>query len=105
MVAFIHSDSGGFVHSSSSAIESVSWWATDKNKFGQGIYIYYAVELLSNPRTKEVISVACKLCKFFGRDNDDSAGRKRKRTENIKYFKHQFRPENYKSHAAQHGSK
>jgi hypothetical protein len=45
------------------------------------------------------------LCKFFGRNNDDSAGRKRKRTENIKYFKHQFRPENYKSHAAQHGSK
>jgi hypothetical protein len=31
-----------------------------------------------DPRKKEVISVACKLCKFFGRDNDDGAGRKRK---------------------------
>jgi hypothetical protein len=58
-----------------------------------------------DPRTKEVISVAFKLCKFFGRDNDDSAVRKRKRTENMKYFKHPFRLENYKSHAAQQGSK
>jgi hypothetical protein len=56
-----------------------------------------------DPRTKEVIYVACKLCKFFVRDNDDGAGRKRKRRENMKYFKHPFRLENYKSHAAQHG--
>jgi hypothetical protein len=41
----------------------------------------------------------------FGRDNDDGAGRKRKRTGNMKYFKHLFRPECYKSHAAQHGSR
>jgi hypothetical protein len=75
-------------------------------KFQHKHELEFALEVHErDPRTKEVISVACKLCKFFGRDNDDNAVRKRKRTENMKYFKHPFRPENYKSHAAQHGSK
>jgi hypothetical protein len=38
-----------------------------------------------DPVSKDVMSVECLLCTYFGRDNDDTPDRKRKRTSNDIY--------------------
>ncbi|KAJ8571350.1 hypothetical protein ON010_g5487 [Phytophthora cinnamomi] len=43
-----------------------------------------------------VLSVLCRFCAVFGRE--ERVGAKRKKTTNIKYFRRPFRPEHYRKH-------
>ena len=54
-----------------------------------------------NPTIKEVDSLRCIFCIAFGKEGESAAARKRKVTDNIKYFTRPFRPDNYKSHLMQ----
>ena len=66
----------------------------------------YGLEVASRkPTTKEVDSVRCKFCIAFGKEGASTAARKRKVTDNIKYFTRSFRPDNYKSHLKTHSEK
>ena len=66
----------------------------------------YGLEVASrNPTTKEVDSVRCKFCIAFGKEGASTAARKRKVTDNIKYFTRPFRADNYKSHLKTHKEK
>jgi len=66
----------------------------------------YGLEIaFRNSTTKEVDSVCCKFCIAFGKEGASTAARKRKVTDNIKYFKRPFRSDNYKSHLKTHSEK
>lgn len=62
-------------------------------KFGLGI-------AGRTPSSGAVISVQCMFCEMFGREaeNDKLSGRKRKRTENSKYFESPLRVDNIARH-------
>ena len=70
----------------------------------------YGLEIASrSPTTKEVESVRCKFCIYFGRECSNGNGngngndeRKRKVTGNMKYITKPFRVDNYKSHLTTH---
>ena len=67
----------------------------------------YGLEIASrSANNKEVDSVRCKFCIAFGKEGRTlSSTRKRKVTENIKYFTRPFRVDNYKSHLKTHSVK
>ena len=74
--------------------------------------LQYGLEIASrNANTKEVDSVRCKFCLFFGKEGRKAPSsapesiRKRKVTDNIKYFTRPFRVDNYKSHLRTHTAK
>ena len=50
-----------------------------------------------DPKTQETVSVVCRFCESFGKENT-VAHRKRKQSEHVKYFTAPFRVDNYKSH-------
>ena len=50
-----------------------------------------------DPSSKAVTSVACRFCMCFGREAG-VADRKRKRTQNVHYFRHPFKTDRYVSH-------
>jgi len=63
----------------------------------------YGLEVASrNSTTKGVDSVRCKFCITVGKEGASTAARKRKVTDNIKYFTRPFRFDNYKSHLKTH---
>ena len=62
----------------------------------------YGLEIASRSASKkEVDSVRCKFCIWFGKEGSVPE-RKRKITENTKYFTKPFRVDNYKSHLKTH---
>ena len=68
-------------------------------KFHQDWDLKYALQISTrDPVTKDVSSVVCLMCTNFGRDNDDEADRKRKRTSNDKYFTAPWRTDSFVSH-------
>ena len=55
--------------------------ARDAVKFHQDWEVKYAVQICTRDSvSKDVSSVVCLMCTNFGRDNDDTADHKRKRT-------------------------
>lgn len=57
-----------------------------------------------NPDSTAVVTVRCQFCFFF--EKEERAGAKRSRTQSVKYFKHPFRSECYRSHlVGQHSAK
>lgn len=79
--------------------------------FNEAHELEYGLEISSRSRqTKEVDSVKCRFCIAFGKEGCKSSSaasseRKRKVTENIKYFTKPFRVDNYKSHLKTHSVK
>ena len=68
-------------------------------KFHQDLEVMYAVKICTgDPVSKDVTSVVCLLCTNFGRDNDDTPDRKRKRALNDKYYVAPWRSDNFVSH-------
>ena len=45
-----------------------------------------------------VVAVACRFCEVFGKEEATAVGRKRSRSDRVKYFKAPFRKENYSAH-------
>lgn len=75
--------------------------------FNEAHELEYGLEIASRiANTKDVNSVRCKFCTAFGKEGRKTAAlsttRKRKVTENIKYFTRPFRVDNYKSHLKTH---
>ena len=72
----------------------------DALKFHQDWEVKYAVQICTRDRpvSKDVTSVVCLLCTNFGRDNDNTPDRKRKRTSNDKYHVAPWRSDNFVSH-------
>lgn len=83
--------------------------------FNEAHALEYGLEIASrSASTKQVDSVRCKFCIYFGKEGrkaspvssaTTASARKRKVTENIKYFTRPFRVDNYKSHLKTHSVK
>ncbi|CAK4626979.1 unnamed protein product [Aphanomyces euteiches] len=68
--------------------------------------LQYALQIDERDEEGNVTSVVCKLCKYFGREQDESEKRKRSRTEHVKTFSAPYRPSNYETHMkSQHKEK
>jgi len=68
-------------------------------KFHLDWEVKYAVQICTrDPVSKDVSCVVCLMCTNFGRDDDDTADRKRKRTSNDKYYTAPWRSDNFVSH-------
>lgn len=67
--------------------------------------LLYGLEIAARDVTNEVTSVRCRFCVNFGKEDGNSEARKRKLTDNIKYFRKPFRVDNYKSHLKVHSNK
>ena len=65
--------------------------------FNEAHVITYGLQISERaPTTKEVISVSCQFCIFFGRE--EKVGAKRKATSNIQYFRCPFCADVYTRH-------
>ena len=76
--------------------------------FNEDHKIEYGLEIATRgTNINQVDSVPCKFCIVFGKEGSSIASgtRKRKVTENIKYFRIPFRADNYKSHLKTHSVK
>lgn len=57
----------------------------------------YPVEINARDTKGSVVSISCKLCKFFGREEPDAV-RKRRRTTNMHTWKAPYRPAQFEKH-------
>ena len=76
--------------------------------FNEDHIVEYGLEIATkSANTNQVDSVRCKFCIVFGKEGSSFASgtRKRKVTENIKYFRRPFCVDNYKSHLKTHSVK
>lgn len=65
--------------------------------FQPGHGLFYGLRPVNrDPETNAVISVACRFCEKFGRE--ERVGAKRRATQRIKHFRQPFRTENYHQH-------
>ena len=73
--------------------------------FQPGHALNYGLRPVSrDPDTNLIMTVACRFCEKFGREQ--KVGAKRRATQHIKHFKHPFRTENYhQHHLGQHPTK
>jgi hypothetical protein len=61
--------------------------------------VTYCLEITErDPGSSKVISACCKLCKYFGREEGDTASRKRARTQKLQHYSAPFRPANFVTH-------
>lgn len=68
-----------------------------KTQFQQGHDVKYGLEVAErHPESAVVISVACRFCVKFGREENKNG--KRKRTTKTQYFKRPFRADNFTRH-------
>ena len=72
--------------------------------FNQEHVIAYGLKVCErDPTTKQIVSVSCRFCVHFGRE--EKVGAKRKATTNIQYFRCPFRADVYTKHlVSQHSS-
>jgi len=74
--------------------------------YNEGHVLQYGLEIASwSAITQQVDSVRCKFCIYFGKGGKTASARKRKVTDNIKYFTSPFRVDCYKSHLKTHSEK